>query len=102
MTRQVAYRFETCQLKRCEEADKEASGGSRAPEGPQTNHASFYGPEKVKRPFVAYFLFSFSCMALPLDPLGQSVRHGIYWTELPLPLPHTPPTARPHLPHPIP
>ena len=64
-------------------------------EGPQTNHASFYGPEKVKRPFVAYFLFSFSCMALPLDPLGQSVRHGIYWTELPLPLPHTPPTPSP-------
>ena len=31
-TTQMAYRFETCQLKRCEEADKEASGGSHAPE----------------------------------------------------------------------
>ena len=71
-------------------------------EGLETNHASFYGPEKMKRPFVAYFLFSFSSMALPLDPLAESVRHGIYWTELPLPLPHTPPMARPHLPHPIP
>ena len=28
----MTYRFETCQLKRCEEADKEASGGSHAPE----------------------------------------------------------------------
>jgi hypothetical protein len=43
-------------------------------EGPGTNHASFYGPGKLKRPFVAFFLFSFSSMALPLDPLGQSVR----------------------------
>ena len=49
----------------------------------------------MKRPFVAYFLFSFSSMALPLDPLAESVRHGIYWTELPLPLPHTPPTPSP-------
>jgi hypothetical protein len=43
-------------------------------EGPATNHASFYGPGKLKCPFVASFLFSFSSMALPLDPLAQSVR----------------------------
>jgi hypothetical protein len=42
--------------------------------GSQANDASFYGPGKLRRLSVAFFLFSFPSMALPLDPLAHSVR----------------------------
>jgi len=35
-------------------------------QGPQTNHASFYGPAKLQLPYLTLISFSFPSMALPL------------------------------------
>jgi hypothetical protein len=43
-------------------------------EGPEANDASFYGPAKLRRPSMAFFIFLCPSMAFPLHLLGQSVK----------------------------